>query len=244
MKLISLWCSIFIFASVGIDSVIGDCNDFTDCSSCTQGTPWNGMASCRWCERDTQCHDFGSVLNPCHYYENIDDPEMCTCSNNCIPSKGYGPEVCDWYVTGNVTSPPPDPSVWTGGDFLLPDYALAAQCACSGGGNPLWQSTAASCVRTYLLKGHQSFSSSIKQQMRSATLSDGNSSSSWMPFLPMIYQMHQDAYKTCCCPGTVAPLITWELIFYAGEYLSKFCDTWPGGETMAILEFGRCGCGW
>jgi hypothetical protein len=78
--------------------------------------------------------------------------------------------------------------------------------------------------------------------MRNVSLS--NNPFEWSQFLDLIYGMHEKAYAECCCPGTIAPKITWEAIFFLGKYLSVACDTWPIGETSSILEFGRCGCGW
>jgi len=92
-------------------------------------------------------------------------------------------------------------------------------------------------VRTALLKAHQSLSDSYKWQVRNATLSENPFRI--LPFIKDFYQMHVTAYSECCCVGTPAPWISWVGIFYAGNLLS--CDHII---LPAILEFGRCGCGW
>jgi len=168
---------------------------------------------------------------------------MCLPSG-CSPSAGWDPSVCSWYDTGNIDNPPPDPSGWQGGDFLPSGYRSAAQCACSGGGNPLWNLAAASCVRKYLLQAHMSLNDTMKKNIREATLS-------WNPvstytFVDFIYEMHEDAYASCCCSGKVAPQVTWYGVFFLGKILPCYLNTPGVGADIVsfILEFGRCGCGW
>lgn len=228
------------------------CSSYTTCSSCASASSWLGQ--CRWCDKAPDafghyCHAPGSLLNPCRAYENIDNKTLCECKpTTCQPERGYDRSVCSWYTTGDINNPPADPLQWTGGDFLPTGYRTAAQCACAGGSNakynPLWNQTVASCIRTSLIHQHMALNTSLRVDMRAATLS-------WNPlsqykYVPLVYEMHQKAYTDCCCSGTVAPPLAWNGIFFAGEILPCYLDTPIIGVDIvsSILEFGRCGCGW
>lgn len=161
---------------------------------------------------------------------------------------GFGPEICAWYTNQSYILPN-DTSLWYGGDFLPPTYTAAAQCACEGDGNPLWNTNAASCVRTFLVNTHKQLSGWIfrsffnlikteqtKLQLREATLS--NNPIEWTEWAATFEQIHINAYATCGCPGKPAPYPDWLGIVLGGSFLP--CPT----VIDAILQFGRCGCGW
>lgn len=135
-------------------------------------------------------------------------------------------------------SPDPgnDTSKWKGGDFLPAPYASAAQCACSGNGSPLWQSKAASCVRKKVLDGHQALPSDFKKGLRDATITGLCNQA--LPYLSTLIHLHVTAYTACCCSGTPAPYLDWYAVLCFGNLApcSKVID--------AILDSGRCGCGW
>eukprot|EP01080_Neovahlkampfia_damariscottae_P008921 gene8921-870_t len=92
-----------------------------------------------------------------------------------------------------------------GGDFLPKSYSNAATCACSGGGNPDWNSPAAACVRMKLGEMHRQLSDATKREMKEA------SRGSFIKFTDLVYEMHDIAYKKCCCMGKIAPKATWLL---------------------------------
>ena len=62
------------------------------------------------------------------------------------------------------------------------------------------------------------------------------------------YEMHVNAYAACSCSGTPAPKLAWLVIFYASEIIpcNMIEPVAPSVTSVigAILEFGRCGCGW
>ena len=54
-----------------------NCNDQSDCVSCTNHKTWSGE-NCRWCPRDMACHAQGSLVNKCSRTENIKNPDDCS----------------------------------------------------------------------------------------------------------------------------------------------------------------------
>jgi len=216
------------------------CSSYTSCSSCTSSSSFTG--SCRWCPTDQSCHDHGSLLNPCSSVENYFDPAMCTCK--CAQGCGGVPaSACAWYSTASSVLSD-DTSTWTGADFLPTQYTNAATCACTGGGSPLWNAPIVPCVRQHILQGHQQMSDAMKRKAREAKLSllGGFSSNDVIQYL---YQVHVGAYQACGCPGTPAPLPTWELLYDAPQNTPIVCNEVPiVGVLWLILEYGRCGCGW
>eukprot|EP01098_Paradermamoeba_levis_P015712 TRINITY_DN811_c0_g1_i1.p1 TRINITY_DN811_c0_g1~~TRINITY_DN811_c0_g1_i1.p1 ORF type:complete len:226 (+),score=47.65 TRINITY_DN811_c0_g1_i1:80-757(+) len=217
-----------VFLLFPVSSFCSQCSAYQDCGSCATDS------TCRWCPVTNTCHTFGSLMNKCRFYENLSDPKLCTC--NCKPTRNFGPEICGWY-TEKSPSLSPNPAYWKGGDFLPNTYGSAATCACGGEGNPFWQLDAPSCVRSYLIKGHENLPSQLKVDIRNATLSGVRSR--LLPYVETFYQMHVDAYNNCCCPGKPAPFATWVMVFYAGNLLP--CKT---GILPMVMEFSRCGCGW
>lgn len=225
-----------------------DCADYTNCSACVNAESWLG--NCRWCPKPSpsgNCHAFGSPLNPCHAYENINNDTFCDCiPKGCSPAQGWDSTVCTWYNTsaGDNKNPPADPMTWKGADFLPEGYRAAASCACSGGGNTLWNTVPASCVRTSLLKQHLALNATLRKAMRNASLS--SNPLAIYKYVPMVYQMHEDAYAACCCSGHIAAEPLWYGIFFAGKILPCYLNTPIVGADIVsfILEFGRCGCGW
>ncbi len=191
----------WLFSLVNASS---SCSGFANCSSCVS----NGCTFCaiKQASDNSVCHLPGSLFNPCHNYESISSTQLCSCvPSSCAPKGGLSASACHWYTDGNIENPPSDPKTWRGADFLPLSYRSAASCACSGGGNPLWQTPAASCIRTYLLGAHQGLSNQLKMSIRNATLD-------WDPttefkYVNLIYNMHVQAYKSCCCSGAPAPLI-------------------------------------
>eukprot|EP00013_Stygamoeba_regulata_P019628 CAMPEP_0177656268 /NCGR_PEP_ID=MMETSP0447-20121125/15457_1 /TAXON_ID=0 /ORGANISM="Stygamoeba regulata, Strain BSH-02190019" /LENGTH=236 /DNA_ID=CAMNT_0019160337 /DNA_START=70 /DNA_END=783 /DNA_ORIENTATION=- len=230
-----LSCRVLLLALLAlacVPAVQASCGQASSCAACT-------AAGCSWCELDSSCHALASPLNKCHYYEGIRDAKLCGCAAGCTPKPGLDKTACAWYdqTTGSA-----NPDQWAGGDFLPVNYRSAAVCACSGCGvggcNRLWEMNppAASCVRTALLAGHQALNATFRQFVRDTPYADSHK------YVQEFYDMHVRAYAQCCCPGSVAPLISWQAIFYAGAALP--CNTWPVGEIASILSFGRCGCGW
>jgi hypothetical protein len=126
-------------------SSTSSCSGYSSCTSCAASS--GAGLGCSWCPIDNTCHNYGSILNDCQFYENIHNASLCGCSpSTCTPTGLTPPSGCSWYVNG-TTAPGDDPSLWEGGDFLLETYGHAAECACSGDGNPLWNGAAANCVR-------------------------------------------------------------------------------------------------
>jgi len=217
------------------------CSGSTSCDTCLSNS------LCVWCPLYNSCHDFGSFLNPCYQCENYYKPTMCNClhsppledSDISLPFDN----ICQWYVTTHGANLPNDTSQWYGGDFLPDSYTTAANCACSGVARvlSLWQKPVAQCVRSAILQGHLALSSAIKEDVRNATRSN---QSPTVPIVELIYDIHAHAYSSCGCPGTIAPFITWELVYnFAGKLLP--CNEVIGiGEIWWVLEESRCGCGW
>lgn len=56
-------------------TLCSDCDSVLDCYSCTRKTSWS--KTCRWCPLDSACHAYGSLVNPCKVYQNIQDPNKC-----------------------------------------------------------------------------------------------------------------------------------------------------------------------
>lgn len=215
---------LFFFVYVNSET----CSTYTNCAACASAPSWVG--GCRWCELDHACHALGSLVNQCHFYDNIDNPKYCSC--NGTPKPGYDKSVCTWYTRTNGGN---DPNIWAGGDFLGVNYRVPANCACSGGDDLLWNTAAASCVRTYLLNAHVQLNNTYKVYLHN---------SSWPLNIldaAFFYEMHVNAYKSCFCPGTPAPLPMWYALFFGGAVLP--CNG-KVSVTMSILEFGRCGCKW
>ena len=47
----------------------------SNCVDCSESSGWTGQ--CRWCTRDNECHNKGSLMNPCKRSENIVDKSHC-----------------------------------------------------------------------------------------------------------------------------------------------------------------------
>jgi hypothetical protein len=58
--------------------------------------------------------------------------------------------MCKWLSEKSGAT---DPIKMKGGDFLPTAYTKAATCACTGGGNPLWDAEVATCVRGKMIAG-------------------------------------------------------------------------------------------
>jgi len=145
--------------------------------------------------------------------------------------------VCSWYTSSTDSI---DPSQWEGGDFLPIEYALNANCACGGvaNSNPLWDGVAASCVRTSVLKAHQTLPNEFKEELRNAR-DNGTLMNHTHVYVDTLYELHTSAYEQCCCPGTPAPIQAWYAVFWF-----QFPCMGPAGIADWILLTGRCGCGW
>jgi len=231
---------VLLVLTLWVASSLCDCTDYSgsSCGECVAHKSWNGDP-CRWCELDSTCHAFGSIENRCNVFENIVNSTYCNCvPSGCLPVEGYGPQICIWYNSSSSPFNPNNPSTWDGADFLPWNYRSAASCACSGDGNALWETTAASCVRTAIIKGHQSLSNELKWGLRNYTKSFTLCTSNGLSFLPTLYDIHINAYASCCCPGHVAAYLEWVAIFCSGGFFP--CAAIPS----AILSQGRCGCGW
>ena len=218
---------------------VSACSSQTTCSECVATSGWSG--GCRWCEIDNSCHNYGSLMTPCHSFENIYEDQYCRCSSpTCKPTPGHDSSVCTWYTMASGSK---DPSAWFGGDFLPLQYASAAQCACSGGTNKIWAKNppAASCVRTYLLNHHKAMNSSFRQYIKDTPYVQN------YKYVDFFYNMHVEAYKSCCCSGKPAPYVTWMAVFYASAIIPcNYIPVLPSQTTEIgqILTYGRCGCGW
>jgi hypothetical protein len=135
------------------------------------------------------------------------------CVPQCTPSGSIPLSECAWYRT----------QLW------LPDtYSAAASCACTLEGTAGALSPTAQCVRNYLLESHKGttyFSQSLKNELATLRSQDcwntrfgemcllGTFWNRLDAVIPTVYKVHQDAYKTCCCPGQPAPLWAWKAIF-------------------------------
>jgi hypothetical protein len=78
-------------------------------------------------------------------------------------------------------------------------YTHAATCACTGNGEADWKSPAAACVRMKLGQMHRALSDDTKRKMKEA------SRGSFAAYTDLVYDMHDIAYKQCCCAGKIAP---------------------------------------
>jgi hypothetical protein len=99
----------------------------------------------------------------------------------------------------------------------------------------------ASCVRTYLLNHHKAMNSSFRQYIKDTPYVQN------YKYVDFFYNMHVEAYKSCCCSGKPAPYITWMAVFYASAVIPcNYIPVLPSQTTEIgqILTYGRCGCGW
>ena len=78
---------------------------------------------------------------------------------------------------------------------------------------------------------HRELSDATKREMKEA------SRGSFVKFTNLVYEMHDIAYKKCCCMGKIAPKATWVGVFLGGDILP--CSL----VVRSIQQFGRCGCG-
>jgi hypothetical protein len=93
-------------------------------------------------------------------------------------------------------------------------------------------------VRGALIQSHQALNSTFREFVKATPYVD------YDKFVEVFYDMHVSAYEQCCCPGTPAPYITWEAIFYGLGEVLPCVSTSVTGELSMILNFGRCGGGW
>jgi len=163
-----------------------------------------------------------------------------SCSSGCTIGEGVTNEACDWYTS-------PSSLQW-----LPTNYAMAAGCACTGSTEDPqpWESPSAQCVRGSILNQHQNLSPDLVAQLQSWKDSYPNCTLAFEcpsyysflqgNFLPAIYKIHSDAYASCCCPGSVAPLWAWNQILVTPYDLVP-CSLIP----LSIELVGACGCqGW
>jgi len=159
-----------------------------------------------------------------------------TCAKNCTIPTGYGKSACDWYAQDYPTS------------WLPAAYAASAQCACLGNESAAWDSATAQCVRAQVRIGTGAIDPVVQGTLASLKVtdcgliycSDRYYQYVYANFIPQIYQIHVNAYKTCCCPGTPAPLVAWNYI------ISSYQGFVPCDYVVAGIEAaGQCGCqGW
>lgn len=227
---------VLLVASVSLSVAsqsLSSCSISTSCNSCTS----HSILRCRWCPMDNTCHDPGAIVtNKCSTAENIVNPVYCNCTH--APGPGISPaSACPWYQTRTGSA---DPKDWAGADFLPVPYQVAATCACQGGGNKLWTTPVANCVRLQIIQQHQDLPDAIKQAIKSTTIPLPVDD----PNIDALYSIHVNAYKICGCTGSPAPLITWYGVFWLGNL--PVCDdgTNIAGINYWVLQAGRCGCGW
>lgn len=136
----------------------------------------------------------------------------------CQPPTPIEDTNCDWYENSQEAS------------WLPSNYARAAACACTLEGLDGANSDTARCVRHVVQESHKNevyFSLEQKQ-----SLSD---------FAQIAHQLHVDAYRQCCCPGSPAERWAWDLVSLFGLPATSLCSL----EILAIQEYGPCGCeGW
>lgn len=168
------------------------------------------------------------------------------CVQSCTPQGNISLAQCSWY---------------RGQSWLPWSYAAAASCACTLQGLPGQMSPTANCVRSYLLAAHQGdsyfseaekanyagmFSQECNKFPNPGSCVMGNYYNAVInQMVPKVYQMHVNAYKTCCCPGSPASKPHWYMIFFG--FLESFVWTNAGCslEVQQIEKRGPCGCdGW
>lgn len=205
----------------------------------------SGVGKCSWCGITNTCHALASPLNKCRYFESITNHTYCTCKAQCTPQGNTPASACTWYKTGNLKSPPANPKDWQGGDFLLPNYGTAASCACSGGGNPLWLSKPATCIRSFLLSAHQ-----------------GSGHSTFLLFWFVRFERHHEAFdarglpqRKICMDSTILGLCirhpwrgTHHLVWgsyqsFAGVWAMLLCRQTCSSHCLGRNIFWRKVCG-
>ena len=130
-------------------------------------------------------------------------------------------QACKWLTDKSGGT---DPTNWKGGDFLPTAYTQAATCACTGGGNPLWSSEVATCVRGKVIEGFKQMQPADKLAAKANP--DHFDPAKWdgVPpaILQAVYTIQTAAYSSCGCPGTQAPFATWVDTYYKGNYGGAF----------------------
>eukprot|EP01124_Arcella_intermedia_P009935 TRINITY_DN16501_c0_g1_i1.p1 TRINITY_DN16501_c0_g1~~TRINITY_DN16501_c0_g1_i1.p1 ORF type:complete len:185 (-),score=16.62 TRINITY_DN16501_c0_g1_i1:59-613(-) len=137
-------------------------------------------------------------------------------------------------------------------DWLPTAYADSALCACTGSPGLYddgWHSPSNACVRGYLLHAHTNLvNQTMKDTMRAlkakycTPLACDPDYLAWIEdnWIPIVYKVHVDSFRTCCCPEGPAPYVAWmALMFNYHGFLG--CDS----IVLAIELAGACGCqGW
>ena len=179
------------------------------------------------------------------------------CQSGCTPKGGIGVEACSWYLSDEATT------------WLPPAYATAAHCACQLAASSVEaaNSTTARCVRNFLLENHKGtkyVSQAMKDKAASLLKNVFNNPCKYYPVSPFapplqvctsqynyqvnelltdtIYHMHEDAYKSCCCPGSPAAEWSWVMIMTSNFEPTSLglSSCWMVGK--AVEMFGPCGC--
>mmetsp|Transcript_1130 Transcript_1130/g.1287 ORF Transcript_1130/g.1287 Transcript_1130/m.1287 type:complete len:244 (+) Transcript_1130:28-759(+) len=218
------------------------CQAKKSCKACTQCSTTLG---CRWCPVDNTCVPSGTNNSMCFEAEYMDETKFCKCKpKRCRVKSGVDASVCSWYTRTTDGPLPSNTRKWFGGDFLPEIYRNTAQCVCAGNDLPLWEIPVAQCVRKQIIRGHLAIRPRIKRMMR-AVSSDCTAS---QQFAPLIFDIHERAYRRCCCSGTIAPIEAWSFLICFGNIFPCSIQGPPEtplpGLLWSVLEDGRCGCGW
>ena len=74
MSGMAVQCICLVLLSCVLRMALAGCGS-SNCVDCTESSGWIGQ--CRWCTRDNECHNKGSLMNPCKRSENIVDKSHC-----------------------------------------------------------------------------------------------------------------------------------------------------------------------
>ena len=210
------------------------CSPSKTCLSTEKCCPTSNTFTC--CPSLTTC----CSTECCPPSHPICDPQQKSCwKNDCkthidISPLEKGLKICEYYKNK---------------DWLPPDYAAAAFCACSGDGSHRWLSPSATCMRNFLVKGHEAFSEDFRDESRRVVeqyypnrrWGDRKIYFRWLRerWLERVYRVHVEAYRECGCPNLPAVEFYWGLVLKYGKLLVL------GGckvVVMAIEFQGACGC--
>ena len=130
----SLWfiilvCVFFSFSNAWLFSG-PDCDELTNCVSCTRTKSWSGER-CRWCYRTSTCHAHGSLVNKCSRAEDVANPVKC---NKIVHAK-YNKNLAYKLVFLSALAYSPDVAKSLSGASEVKTFHLVKQVikSCSGG---------------------------------------------------------------------------------------------------------------
>lgn len=202
----------------------------------------NGLDKYKICTNLKFCpHACLGVPRGCKCGDN-DCREVCPldsirpCRTGCTPQGRVPIEKCDWYKTPEVLT------------YLPTAYASSASCACRLETFPGKNSDSAMCVRSTLIKLHDELNPELKKKMIDMKKKHCNDLicspeyAQWIQdnFVQVAYDLHIQAFRSCCCNSPPAEKFFWRLVMF----------NWRGVVPCSLISDmikwrGSCGCqGW